>query len=263
VDPWLSCADTRVVNLNLQHPPDTPAELVRRATFLLFDFDGPLVRLFARGEAPGIAELLGVQLEEALEGSAAGLFSNSVDPHGLVWGLRGVLGRLPGLDERTVELLVRRSELQLVEAERAAVRTAELTDGADSLLAELLRVGRWKLAITSNNSALAIGDLLEDERARVFRSAFRGQVYGRHPDPDLMKPHPDCLNRALVGLGCDYPDQALLIGDSISDLEAAKQAGIPFLGFAATETKSEALLQAGARHIVRDLRALLSAVVPY
>jgi phosphoglycolate phosphatase-like HAD superfamily hydrolase len=251
-----------VVNLNLPHPPDA-AELVRRATFLLFDFDGPLVRLFARGEALGIARLLGLRLEEALGDAAAERFSESVDPHGLVLGLRGALRQLPDLDEQTIELLVRRTELQLVEEERVAVRTAELTDGAESLVAGLFRVGRWRLAITSNNSALAIDDLLEDERAQVFRSAFRGQVYGRHPDPDLMKPHPDCLNRALVGLGCDYPDQALLIGDSTSDLGAAKKAGVPFLGFAATEEKYEALSQAGARHIVRDLRELLSAAASY
>ncbi len=246
-----------MVNRNLLNPPDALTELVRRARFLLFDFDGPLVRLFTLGEAPGIAEQLAARLEEALGHSAAGRFSDSVDPHGLVSGLRGALRQWPGLDEPTIEELVQRCELQLVEAERLAVRTAEITAGAELLVAGLLRLSRWRLAVTSNNSALAIDDLLGEERARVFRSAFQGQVYGRHPDPDFMKPHPDCLNRALAGLGCEYPDQALLIGDSISDLEAAKQAGIPFLGYAATEAKVEALMEAGARHVVRDLSRLL------
>ena len=251
------------MNWNLPNPPDGPIDLVRRAKYLLFDFDGPLVRLFALGEAPGIASLLSSRLEAELGPPGVGLFSHFVDPHGLMAELRGMLRRLPDLEGRTVELLVRDAELLLVEAERRAAGTAKLTEGAEPLVEGLLRGGGRKLAITSNNSAVAIGDLLEGGRAEVFRSAFQGHVYGRRPDPDLMKPHPDCLNRALTGLGCEYPDQALLIGDSISDLEAAKQAGVPFLGYAATDVKFVKLIQAGARarHLVRGIGELLPAVL--
>jgi phosphoglycolate phosphatase-like HAD superfamily hydrolase len=247
------------VNWNTPGAPESPADLLGRATYLLFDFDGPLVDLFALGQAPRIARELFAHLEERLGYPVVDLFPNPGDPHGLLAGLRVTLQGPVGMAGRAAEPLVRETELLLVEAEREAVRTAEITDGAEALLQSLMasRRGTRRFAITSNNSAAAIDDLLAQERATVLRAAFQRQVHGRDPDPDRMKPDPGCLIRALDGLGCRYPDEALLIGDSGSDLEAAKQVGIPFLGYGATDAKRAKLLESGARQLVADLRELL------
>ena len=48
-----------------------------------------------------------------------------------------------------------------------------------------------------------------------------------------------------------------MIGDAPSDLQAAQQAGVPFLGYARNEAKQKLLQEAGAEVIVRSLESVL------
>ncbi|MFC1415141.1 HAD family hydrolase [Streptacidiphilus cavernicola] len=235
--------------------PDAAPAVFHGVTHVLFDFDGPLVQLFAVHRAPGIAKgLLALILRQTpLTGEE---FSDATDPHGMVAELRGVLERHPRripLQEaaRVIEVVQR----ELVRQERIAAGTARVTADAVALVRKLLP--HCGLAVTSNNAPEAIHDFLARDLAGPLREAFGHQVHGRAPDPDLMKPHPDCVRRALEGLGCTPDSRVLLIGDSESDFKAAAALGVRFLGFAPHARKEELLRASGVEDLVSGLDVLL------
>lgn len=53
------------------------------------------------------------------------------------------------------------------------------------------------------------------------------------------------------------PSAALMIGDTPSDLLAARAAGVPFLGYARNERKAKLLRDEGAETIVNSLQPVL------
>ncbi|QHT58891.1 pyrophosphatase PpaX [Paenibacillus lycopersici] len=69
------------------------------------------------------------------------------------------------------------------------------------------------------------------------------------------KPHPEPVQRALDALGI-RPEEALMVGDSVVDIQSAEAAGVASVGVA-WSLKGEALLKEnGARHIIHDMRDL-------
>jgi phosphoglycolate phosphatase-like HAD superfamily hydrolase len=93
-------------------------------------------------------------------------------------------------------------------------------------------------------------------KARKLDDCFKDDrfkhVYGRTRDPELLKPHPHCLEQALAAFGAD-PSDALMLGDSRPDVEAARRAGVAFLGYARNDRKEKELREAGAEHLVYSL----------
>ena len=75
-------------------------------------------------------------------------------------------------------------------------------------------------------------------------------------DAEHSKPCPDIFQAAL---GDTPPRDALVIGDSPYDAQAARKAGIPMLGVLTGGFTREALLDNGARTVYRDLPDLLHA----
>lgn len=94
---------------------------------------------------------------------------------------------------------------------------------------------------------------------RGLTECFAPNVYGRTRNLDHLKPHPHCLNRALNALGA-APSAALMIGDTPSDFLAAREAGVPFLGYARNATKEKELRKAGAEVIVGSLEPVLQVL---
>ncbi|MET8581228.1 HAD-IA family hydrolase [Streptomyces collinus] len=219
-------------------------ELIRSARVVLWDFDGPICRLFARHKA----ELVAAELVEWLAGRGLhGLLSDkeraSLDPHVV---LRAVDRRHPGSD------LVTELEERLTQEELRAATSALPTAYADPLIRTWTAVGS-RLAITTNNSPRVVRSYLD---GRGLTACFAPHIYGRTADLHLLKPDPHCLNRALNAMGA-APGAALMIGDSLSDLDAADRAGVPFLGYARNEEKGKLLREAGAEHVVASLEPVL------
>ncbi|WP_333772892.1 HAD family hydrolase [Streptomyces sp. IBSBF 3136] len=219
-------------------------ELIRSVRVVLWDFDGPICRLFARHKA----ELVAAELVEWLAGRGLhGLLSDreraSLDPHVV---LRAVDRRHPGSD------LVTELEERLTQEELRAATSALPTAYADPLIRTWTAVGS-RLAITTNNSPRVVRSYLD---GRGLTACFAPHIYGRTADLHLLKPDPHCLNRALNAMGA-APGAALMIGDSLSDLDAADRAGVPFLGYARNEEKGKLLREAGAEHVVASLEPVL------
>ncbi|MEU9243924.1 HAD-IA family hydrolase [Streptomyces shenzhenensis] len=222
-------------------------ELIRSARFVLWDFDGPICRLFAGHSAAGVAgELVDWLASRGLHGLVTDTERDSLDPH-LV--LRAVDRRHPGSD------LVAELEERLTKEELRATSTAMPTAFADILI-QTWRARGARMAVTTNNSPRVVRAYLDD---RGLTPCFAPHIYGRTQDLHRLKPDPHCLHRALNAMGA-APGAALMIGDSPSDFQAARTAGVPFLGYARNERKAKLLTEAGAVHVVGSLWPLLETL---
>ncbi|MET9899534.1 HAD family hydrolase [Streptomyces sp. NPDC006446] len=219
-------------------------ELIASARFVVFDFDGPICRLFAQYTAQRVAGELVEWL--ALHGLRE-LLTDEERRHPDPWLLlRAVDQRHPDSD------LVAELEEWLTRHELKAVPTAWPTAYADPLIRTWSAVG-VRLAIATNNSALVVRRYLD---SRDLLACFAPNIYGRTQDLGLLKPHPHSLNRALNALGA-APSAALMIGDTPADLIASREAGVPFLGYATNVEKADLLRSTGATAVVSSLWPLL------
>ena len=218
--------------------------MVTRARCVLFDFDGPVCRLYAGHSAERVARDLVDWLEEQ---GMRGLLTDEerVHPDPMVV-LHAVDRRRPRSD------LVSELEERFTQQELTAVASARPTPYADPLIRTWSAVGA-RLAVTTNNSAQTAARYLE---GRGLAECFAPNVYGRTRDLHHLKPDPHCLHRALDALGA-APSAALMIGDTPSDLHAARSAGVPFLGYARNERQEGALRGAGADDVVTSLETVL------
>ncbi|MFJ4711621.1 HAD family hydrolase [Streptomyces sp. NPDC088785] len=222
--------------------------LVRGARHVLFDFDGPICRLFAGRPARNIARQQVSWLErQGLGHALTDAERRDPDPHN---ALRSLGQQRPASD------LVAEMEKRLTEEELRAVATAWPTPFADPLIRTWSAMG-VRLAIATNNSPEVARLYLE---GRGISACFEPHLYGRTQDLTLLKPDPYCLNRALNALGAS-PATALMIGDTASDLLAARAAGVAFLGYARNETKRGELEGAGAAHVVGSLGEVLTILL--
>ncbi|MET9260311.1 HAD-IA family hydrolase [Amycolatopsis sp. NPDC004079] len=199
-----------------------PAETVARASHVLLDFDGPVCAVFGAASDRAVADELrsrgaarGVAFPaEALETS---------DPF-------DVLKHAAGVDGKTAAQL----EKLLRECEVAAVETAPATPGTPELLRRIAADGK-AVTIVSNNSTAAVRRYLQrsglDDLVR--RVSARDDAEVQH-----LKPSPHLLQRA-ISAGGGPPGAYVMIGDSASDIEAARAAGTAVIAFANKPGKHE------------------------
>jgi HAD superfamily hydrolase (TIGR01509 family) len=76
-------------------------------------------------------------------------------------------------------------------------------------------------------------------------------------DAERSKPHPDIFQAALDGLEGVAPQEALVVGDTPYDVQAAMKAGISTIGLLSGGFTEEALREAGAVAVYRDVSDLL------
>ncbi|GHJ34425.1 HAD family hydrolase [Streptomyces sp. TS71-3] len=149
--------------------------------------------------------------------------------------------------------LVGELEERLTQAELAAVDSAWPTEYADPLIHTWRSAGARLAMATNNSPRIAHAYLSGRDLGRVRH------IYGRTEDLQRLKPDPYCLLRALNATGT-RPGAALMIGDNPSDLAAARQAGVAFLGYAANDRKAKLLREAGAEAVVTSLWEVLVLV---
>ncbi|MFE1369636.1 HAD family hydrolase [Streptomyces anulatus] len=220
------------------------ADVLGATRAVLFDFDGPICDVFAGQPAPDVARHLAATLAKC-DRSLGDKAYGTDDP-------MEVLRLAP----QGGEIALRRVEDELIEAEVSAVRSAGLpVSGAVAALEAAHASGR-KVAVVSNNSATCVRTfLLLHELQHLVDT-----VVGRTPyQPEAMKPAPNSLVRASDELAVSLQD-CTLIGDSVTDVEAAKASGVRSIGFANKPGKSIALRDAGADTIVTSMVTLATAL---
>ena len=119
----------------------------------------------------------------------------------------------------------------------------------------LLRQHGKKLGIVSTKFRYRIEGILErDGLLDAFDVIVGGEDVARH------KPDPEGLCQAVERLG-NPPEQALYVGDSVVDAEAAERGGIAFAAVLTGATRREAFAGYPALGIVEDLRCLTEWLV--
>ena len=108
----------------------------------------------------------------------------------------------------------------------------------------------------TNNSGAAVAAYL----ARHQLTGEVGKIAGRdNPDPALMKPSPYRV-RTAVGDPRAEPKDCLFIGDTVTDVLAGFPGAVAVIGHANKPGKDQALAEAGARVVARDLAAITAAL---
>ncbi|MDQ1027397.1 HAD superfamily hydrolase (TIGR01549 family) [Streptomyces umbrinus] len=222
-------------------------EVIKPARFVLFDFDGPVCRLFAGHSAEDVAKDLVEWLERQ---GLRGLLTEEERVHPDPMAVLYAVNRRHPHSDLVVEL-----EERLTQQELKAVPSAWPTEFADPLIRTWSAVGA-RLAVATNNSPRTAATYLE---SRGLAGCFAPNIYGRTQDLHHLKPDPHCLNRAMNALGA-APHSTLMIGDAPSDYEAAERADVPFLGYARNAEKEEELRSAGAKTVVTSLESVLRIV---
>ncbi|MFD3380791.1 MULTISPECIES: HAD family hydrolase [unclassified Streptomyces] len=222
-------------------------EVIKRARFVLFDFDGPICRLFAGHSAEDVAKDLVKWLERQ---GLRELLTEEERVHPDPMAVLHAVNRRHPHSDLVVEL-----EERLTQQELKAVPSAWPTEFADPLIRTWSAVG-VRLAVATNNSPRTAATYLE---SRGLDGCFAPNIYGRTQDLHHLKPHPHCLSRAMNALGAAR-QSTLMIGDAPSDYEAAERAGVAFLGYARNGYKEKLLRDAGAKTVVASLEPVLGIV---
>jgi len=216
----------------------TAAELVQAAKAILLDFDGPVTALMP----PPVNALAAAAARAALNGVDLPAEVATTTDHLAVlrWTAINAPRRLAAVEDACVT------------KEIAAARTSKPTGGAFEFL-------RWcrqedkSVVIVSNNAAEAITTYLN----RFDLTALVRGIVGREPRrPDLLKPHPSLVLAALE-LAQAEPQGAVLIGDSVTDIEVAHATRVQAVGYAKSPARGHALEEAGADALVSSLIGLV------
>ena len=231
--------------------PRALRQLLHGVDAVFFDFDGPVCDLFGRKPTAHIAEEIKVMAR--LEWGALDRdVEDCHDSHGILHRLRDMLDGTPAqrcrepLDEANT--IVTRHEYE-------AVNSAVQVPDVEPLL-DVLTDLRKRLVVVSNNAEEPVQRYLE---RTDLQSRFEA-VCGRDPhEPRRMKPHPDAVRRALTAVGDMDPAKALLVGDQLTDLQAAKAAGIRFLGYTQDRRRLRRMKQHGADGVVASYAPVLVA----
>jgi HAD superfamily hydrolase (TIGR01662 family) len=213
------------------------AAIVTRTRYLLIDFDGPVCSIFAGLPASTVAEeLRKLFTANQLTDTA----KNTADPIEVFIQAAEVNPELAA-----------RVEAEMTALEVAAVATAKPTPYVHEVLAGCRESGRI-VAVVSNNSAQAVNAYLD----RHGLSEGVGLVVARTShDPALLKPSPHLLDIAVEKLAAD-PAATALVGDSLTDIEAAHRAGIASIGYANKPGKRETMTGINAGAVIGSMSDL-------
>jgi beta-phosphoglucomutase-like phosphatase (HAD superfamily) len=218
------------------------AELLAPGRCILLDFDGPVCGLF-RGQLTGAAvvdRLVAIVID-------SGLCSREQIP-----STEDSL-QLLTLAHQLDPALGREINAALAQAETEAAQAAPPTPRGAQFIRAAVKSGRT-VAIVSNNSPAAIRTYLG--RYALHVDAIIGRT---DADPAHLKPRPYLLHHAIAALAAESVFSTL-IGDSSSDIAAARSLGLGSIGFANNPSKEAALLDACADVVVTDMGTLTAAM---
>ncbi|GAA4593712.1 HAD family hydrolase [Planotetraspora phitsanulokensis] len=213
---------------------------MQRAQYVLLDFDGPICDVFSGFPAPEVAAILRKMLKDA--GVDLPPDIQEQDDPMEVFRFSAQLGS--NLNHATLKTLT------ALEVEAAA--TAEPTPGAIELIQRSHATGK-AIAVVSNNSEAAVTAFIHTHGLLPTIDLISARV---EPDPSLMKPNPHLVRQAIAQLGADV-SRSLLIGDSVTDMQASKATGITAVGYANKPGKAKLLEAAGADLLVASIEELL------
>ncbi len=225
--------------------PETLRHILTRTTALLLDFDGPICSVFAGLPAHTVVTQLCLVLTDGGYGDPPLEIEKSDDPFQVL----AYAANLGDDEARYVNAAFTAHEIE-------AITTAEPTPGAHDLIRAWAATGR-PLAIISNNSTIAIHAYLDLHNLQPHVSYVSART---SPDPTLLKPHPHLLTTALTALNVP-PAAATFLGDSVTDIQAARAAHTMSIGYANKPRKTAELMTAGADTVISTPATLTEQIM--
>jgi phosphoglycolate phosphatase len=216
------------------------ADVLARTRYLLLDFDGPVCDIFTGLPASTVAE----RLRKLITGQAVHMpdeILRSADPIEIFTYCATVSADL-----------ATRVEAEMADQELAAVPTAKPTPYVHEVVTSCQDTRRG-VAVVSNNADRAVRAYLAQHGLddRIALVAARTS-----PDPALLKPSPHLIEQAITGLGAPRAE-CVLVGDTATDMQAARLAGIDSIGYANRPGKHASLAAAGATAVISSLADLV------
>jgi len=219
---------------------NTLDQIIARTRYLLLDFDGPVCDIFAGVPDITVAD----RLRKLITGHGLSLpddIATTRDPIA-VFIYSATIS--PDLSARV--------EAEMTEQEAAAVPVARPTAYVHDVVTSCRDSGR-AIAVVSNNSDRAVRSYLQlhglDDRIDLV-------VARTSSDPALLKPSQHLIDMAVSELAAD-PAECALIGDSATDVEAGRLAGVDTIGYANKPGKFDHLATAGATTVITSLADLV------
>jgi HAD superfamily hydrolase (TIGR01509 family) len=210
--------------------------LLARTSNVLLDFDGPVCSVFSDFTASAVAKEL--QSRFGFGGAP-----RTSDPFDI---LKYVVST--GMEAAAA------AEAELTRLEIAAVATAAPTPGAPEVLQHFADSNR-RVVVVSNNSAAAVRAYLDQHDLGRYVADVSART---EPDTNLLKPNPHLLHRA-VELLASTPQSCVMIGDSVTDIEAAHVTGAPVVAYANRPGKRARFLPFQPDAIIDRMTELLPA----
>lgn len=209
----------------------------------IFDFDGTLV-----DSAPGIVEIM-YQVKDYY-----GFHDDIVEQWKHLIGI--------SLNDQTKTILPDHDpDFQLEVANKYREfynsQAIELCPPFPSLgrVLEQLKSNDINITIASSKKTFLIDPVLEHHGLESFFSLVLGSNHVAN-----HKPHPESVNQTLKHLGCE-PDEAIVIGDSIFDLEMAKNASVDSIGITTGVHDREILGKASPISVVDSLPEAIDLIL--
>lgn len=229
----------------MTHTNANLAAVIARTRHLFFDFDGPICGIFAGHPAPTIAGELR-DLIRRLGAPITAAIDTADDP----------LLVLRLIAQHGDETVTRRVADALRDAEVTATESAEPTPHLLDVVAAARDTSR-RLAIVSNNSVEAVTTYLHRHDLHQSFTAILGR-YG-DMNPGLLKPDRHLLGLAMYAIDAP-PWSSALVGDSRSDIDAARSVPIASIGYAPDPDRAASLAAAGADAVVATMAELAATI---
>lgn len=112
------------------------------------------------------------------------------------------------------------------------------------------------MAIVSNNSLPAITDYLTLHDMSKNVDAVAARPFGK---PAEMKPNPVLVRQAVQRLGVT-PERCVFVGDTVTDIEAGRAAGVCVIGYAKMAHQGSTLAAAGPDGLIDSMGELVDAL---
>lgn len=214
-----------------------------RYQLVVFDFDGTLV---------DSARCITLSLERALADCGCACEASKIGGQ-IGLPLHAILRTAaPGIADDTIEEVIAAYRRHYARLEDELIA---LFPGAHDTLSALREAG-IALAIATNKLTMRAEVTVERLGLRSLFTAIVGADQARHP-----KPHPEMLQRVLA-LARRAPDEALMVGDTVWDVEMAARAGVASCAVTWGNQPFERLQEAGPAHVVQSFPALLEVAQP-
>lgn len=206
-------------------------EIIAGAKALLLDFDGPITALMP----PPLNAQAAEGARAALKGLPLPNEIRTTTDHIAVLRFAG-----EHYPERFASV-----ERACSEAEVECARTSSPSPEAERLI-DSARRRSVPIAIVSNNSANAVRGFL----TRFSWAGLPDALACRPPEAvSKLKPDPLLVIKALQMLGADAGG-SVFVGDSVSDVQAGRAAGVKVVGLAKSPDRGILLLEAGAVSLI-------------